>query len=80
VNYRSRSLVSAETMLGIGRSACTALGTESKKYDVISVVNSISPIYPLTIPFYNYNFHVSGNCDSWLTNEKFSQMVSSFVP
>jgi len=78
VNFKSKKAISGDTMISIGRSTCSSLGAEGAKYDVIAVVNLISPIYPLSIPFFKYDFSVSNTCSNWLNNPDFEQTIKGF--
>ncbi|HBB43878.1 MAG: hypothetical protein UW27_C0017G0076 [Parcubacteria group bacterium GW2011_GWA1_44_13] len=77
VGFKSRKMISGDTMMGIGRSTCSALGAENTKYDLIGVANLVSPIYPLPIPF-RYDFSVSNSCSNWLNDQKFEQSIKGF--
>ena len=77
IGYKSKEFISADDMLSMGRNACLILNEENKDYDVVGLVNSISPIYPLSIPFYSYYFNFSGTCEDWIDNEEFEQSIKS---
>lgn len=78
VNFKSRKAISGDTMISMGRNICAALGVENTKYDVVAIVNLISPISPLAIPFFKYDFRVSNTCNNWLNNSKFEQTIKGF--
>ena len=76
IEFKSKEFISGGEMIKMGKSVCSVLATEDKKFDDIAIRNSKSPIYPFSIPLVSLYFNSSGTCERW-NDPQFAQQISS---
>jgi hypothetical protein len=76
VEFKSKEFISGDEMIKMGKSVCSVLAAEDKKFDGIAIRNSKSPIYPFSIPLVSFYFDASGTCERW-NDPQFAQQISS---